>query len=56
MSQDDSRELTRKSTRGILVLHLVDPLGLRDERLTWCMRGSLPRFGDSRGAGQPERE
>ena len=41
MSQDDSRVLTRKSTRGIRVIHLVASLGLRDERLTWCVRGSV---------------
>ena len=56
MSQDDSRELTRKSTRGILVIHLAGSLGLEDERLTWCVRGSVPRLGDYRGAGLPERE
>ena len=28
MSQDDSRELTRKSTRGIFVRHLARSLGL----------------------------
>ena len=56
MSQDDSRELTRKSTRGIRVIHLGGSLGLADEQLTWCVRGSVLRLGDSRGAGQPERE
>ena len=54
MSQDDSRELTRKSTRGILILHLAGSLGLGDEPLTLCVRGSVPRLGDSRGAGQPK--
>ena len=56
MSWDDSREMTRKSTRGIFVLHLAGSLGLGDERPTWCVRGSVPRLGDSKGAGQPERE
>ena len=56
MSRDDSRELTRKSTLGIFVLHLAGLLRLRDERLTWCVRGSVPRLGTSRGAGQHERE
>ena len=56
MSQDDSRELTRKSTRGILVIHLVGSLRLEDERVTWCMHGLVLRLGDSRGASQPERE
>ena len=56
MGQDDSRDLTRKSTRGILILHLAGSLELEDEPLTWCVRGSVPRLGDSRGAGQPERE
>ena len=55
MSRDESRELTRKSTQGILVLHL-EGLILGDERLTWCVRGSVRRLGDSRGADQPERE
>ena len=54
MSRDDSRELTRKSTRGIFVRQLVRLLELGDERLTWCVRGSVPRLGDSRGAGQPK--
>ena len=56
MSQDDSRELTRKSTLGIRVIHLARSLGLGDERLTWCMRGLVLRLGDSEGAGQPKRE
>ena len=56
MSQDDSRELTRESTRGILVIHLEGSLGLEDERLTWCVRGSVLRLGNYRGAAQPERE
>ena len=56
MSRDDSRELTRKSTRGIFVLHLAGLLILGDGRLTWCVRGSVRRLGDSRGAGQLERE
>ena len=56
MSLDDSSELTRKSTHGIFVLHLAGSLGLGDERLTWCVRRSVPRLDDSRGAGQPERE
>ena len=34
MSQDDSRELTRKSTRGILVIHLAGSLRLEEKRLT----------------------
>ena len=55
MSQDDSRELTRKSTRGIRVIHLAGSLRLGDKQLTWCMRGSVQRLGDSRGVGQPER-
>ena len=46
MSRDDSRELTRKSTRGIFDLHLTGLLGLGDERLTWCVRGLVPRLGD----------
>ena len=49
MSQDDSREL-------IFILHLAGSLGLEEERLTWCVRGLVPRLGDYRGAGQPERE
>ena len=44
MSQDDSRELTRNSTQGILVLHLAGSLELGDERLTWCVCGSVPRL------------
>ena len=51
MSRDDSRELTRKSTRRILVLHLAGLLILEDERLTWCVLGSVRRLSDSRGAG-----
>ena len=56
MSQDNSRELTGKSTRGIHVIHLARSLGLEDERLTWCVNGSVLRLGDSRGAGQLEIE
>ena len=56
MSRDGSRELTRKSTRGIFVLQLARLLGLGDERLTWCVPGSMPRLGDFRRVGQPERE
>ena len=56
MSRDDSRELTRKSARVILVLHLVGLLGLENERLTRCVRGSMPRFGDFKVADQHERE
>ena len=37
MSQDDSRELTRKSTRGILILHLAGSLRLGDEPLCACV-------------------
>ena len=33
VSRDNSRKLTRKSTRGIFVLHLAKLLGLGDERL-----------------------
>ena len=55
-SRDDSRELTRKSTRGIFVLHFAGLLELRDERLTWYVRGSVPRLDDFRGPVQPERE
>ena len=47
ISGDNFRELTRKSTRGILVLRLVALLILGDERLTWCVRGSVRRLGDS---------
>ena len=47
MSQDESRELTR----GIFILHLAGSLGLEEERLTWCVRGLVPRLGDYRGAG-----
>ena len=54
MSQDDSRELTRYSTRRILILHLAGSLGLEDERLTWRVRGSVLRLGDYRGAGHPK--
>ena len=56
MGRDDSRELTRKSTLGILLLHLVGLLRLGDERLTWCARGLVRRLSDSIGAGQLERE
>ena len=56
MSRDDSRELTRKSTREIFILHLAGLLELEDGQLTWFVRGSVPRLGDFRGAGQPERE
>ena len=56
MSWDDSRELTKKSTRGIFVLHLVGLLKVRNERLTWFARGSVQRLDDSREAGQVKRE
>ena len=56
VSLDDSRELIRKSTRGIFVLHLAGLLRLGDERLFWCVRGSVPRLDDFREASQPERE
>ena len=31
-------------------------LGLGDEQLTWCIRGSVQRFGDFKEASQLERE
>ena len=56
MSLDDSSELTRKSTRGIFILHLTGLPGLEDERISWCVSGLLLRLGDFREAGQPKRE
>ena len=56
MSGDDSRELTRKTTRGKFVLHLARLLELGDERLSWCVHELVTRFDDFREAGQPERE
>ena len=40
-SRDRSRKLTIKSTRGTFVLHLARLLGLGDERLNMCVRGSV---------------
>ena len=54
MSWDDSKELNRKSTRGIFVLHLARLFGLKDEQLTWCIHGSVPRLGDFRGQDNPK--
>ena len=56
MSEDNSREFTRKSTWGIFVLHLAGLLEHRDELLTWCVRGSMTRLGDFREASQAKRE
>ena len=54
MSRDDFGELTRKSTQGTFVPHLAGSLGLRDERLTWWVRGSVTRLGDFKEAGELE--
>ena len=49
MTQDEYKELTRKSTRGTFVLHFVGLLGFRG-RTTWCICGSVMRLGDFREA------
>ena len=49
MSRDNSRELTRKSTRGIFVLHLAGLFELGDEQLTWCVRVSFSGSGVDTG-------
>ena len=51
MSLDESWELTKRSTRGSFVLHVVVLLGFGDERLTWCACGSVMRLNDLREAG-----
>ena len=57
VNQDNSRELTRKSTRGILVLYIVGLLRLRDERLgacvDWCEDSVTPK-GQANPKGSKE--
>ena len=43
MSRDNSRELTRKSTQGIFLLHLARLLILGDKQLGAC----VGQWGDS---------
>ena len=43
---DESKELTKKPTLGVLVIHLVGSHGIREERPTWSMRGSVMRLKD----------
>ena len=57
VNRDNSRELSRKSTRGILVLYIEGLLGLRDERLgacvDWCGDSVTPK-GQANPKGSKE--
>ena len=46
----------KKSTRGMLVLHLVGSCKIRKEKFTWSVRESIIRHGDFKEASWPKGE
>ena len=54
--KEEKDEAERVAQENLQRAKSAGSLELEDERLTWCVRGSVPRLGDYRGAGQIERE